>query len=257
MNLSDFSQRFKAQRGMQTREQTRSDAPAPLDVPTDPAEAARIRARMIGLLLHDARIYAGRSLEDCAACLHLPDAEIEAWEMGDSAPTLPQLEMLAIYLDVPIRHFWGTTTLAASQPNRGRAQAEYLALRDRMIGALVRQAREKAGLSLAALAQAAELEPVLLEAYEFGEVAIPMHDLTVLANAVRVNLDYFLESSSQIGELLALKAMWAHFTELPDEVREFAANPLNIGFIEIAIMFSKLPVDSLRRVGENMLNIAL
>ena len=66
-----------------------------------------------------------------------------------------------------------------------------------------------------------------------------------------------LESSSQIGELLALKEMWQHFMELPEDLRQFAANPLNMGFIEIAMLLAQMPVDRLRRVGESVLNITM
>jgi hypothetical protein len=54
-----------------------------------------------------------------------------------------------------------------------------------------------------------------------------------------------------------MREMWKHFSNLPDEVRQFAANPLNVGFIEIAIMFSQMPAERLRRVGESVLNISM
>jgi hypothetical protein len=79
----------------------------------------------------------------------------------------------------------------------------------------------------------------------------------VLANAVQKNLNYFLESSSQLGELLALREMWKHFTELPEDIRAFAANPLNVGFVEIAMMLAQMPTERLRRVGESVLNITM
>lgn len=254
MNLDDFAQQYRAKTGKQAA------APAPAaaqPLPADPEESSRIRARMIGVLVRDAREHSGRSIEECAQYLHLDPEALDAWESGDSAPTLPQLEMLAYYLDVPVSHFWGMTTLEASTRSRARAQDEYLALRDRMVGALLRQARERRSITLDALAEDSGLSADQIERYEMGDEPIPMHALTVLANGVQVNLEYFLESRSQIGELLALKGMWQHFAELPEPIRAFAANPMNIGFIEIAIMFSKMPVDSLRRVGESALNIAL
>jgi hypothetical protein len=96
-----------------------------------------------------------------------------------------------------------------------------------------------------------------INAYEFGELPMPMHELTVLANGVKKNINYFLESSSHIGELLTLREEWKRFIQLPDEIRQFAANPINVGFIEIAILFSQMPTDQLRRVGESVLNITM
>lgn len=263
MNLDDFSQRYRATMGNTAApglSQTASNKPdAALlgALQVQPGESERIRARMIGVLVCDAREHAGRSLEDCAHFLHVEPTLIEAWETGDSAPSLPQLELLAYYLDVPVSHFWGNRTLEAQGSPRVRAHAEYMALRDRMVGARLRQFREQRGLALETVAERSGIAAEHLDRYELGEESIPMHALTVLADSVGVNPDVFLESGGQIGELLAQRAMWQHFTQLPDELRAFAADPRNVGFIEVAIAFSKMPADSLRRVGASVLNMAL
>ena len=222
----------------------------------DVSQSFAIRARMIGVLIRDARVDAGRSFDDCAAALEVEPAQIEAWEFGDLAPTLPQLEVLASYLDVPVSHFWGTRTLEQDRKSHG-AQADYLALRDRMIGLLLRQAREEQGISLEALAESSGLPAPRIAQYELGELPMPIHELTVLANGVRKNLSYFLESSSYVGELLAMREEWKRFGQMPEELRRFAANPLNAGFIEIAMVLSELPAERLRRIGESMLNITM
>ena len=101
------------------------------------------------------------------------------------------------------------------------------------------------------------LDVTLVEQYELGEQTPPMHELSVLASAVDRNLDYFLETTGQIGVLLALREEWKHFAQLPDEVRAFAADPKNIGFIHIAVMLSKMPADQLREVGASILDITM
>ncbi len=223
----------------------------------DPAESFRIRAKMIGVLLLDARVKAGRTTDDCANLLHVSAEQIARWEYGDEAPSLPQLELLAFYLDVPISHFWGVDTLQATSDDLVSAQSEYLSLRDRMIGALLRIAREDSELSIEALSEQTHISPDQITRYESGEVALPMHELTVLSNALKKNINYFLESGSHLGDWLAMREEWKHFTKLPTDVRKFAANPLNIGFLEIAILFSQMPADKLRRVGESVLNISM
>lgn len=247
--FEEISARFKKTRQKQDAENTHSQ-------PVDFHESYRIRGKMIGVLLRDARLKAGRSFDDCARSLRVSPQQIEAWELGDDVPTLPQLELLAAYLDVPISHFWGVDTLQ-SGGELVSAQDEYIALRNRMIGALLRVAREEQSISLDQLAEASGLDAAQIEAYELGDKPIPMHELTVLSNAVKKNMRYFLESESHLGEWLAMREEWKHFTELPPEIREFAANPRNLGFIEIAIMFSQMPADKLRRVGESVLNISM
>lgn len=248
MDFKDVSSRFK-----KTREESPNEARV-----MDFDESYRIRAKMVGVLLRDARINAGRSYADCAAVLRVTPEQVEAWELGDDVPSLPQLEILAYYLGVPVSHFWGYNTMEAEREEHAHAaQAEYLALRDRMIGVLLRQARLELELSLDDLSAETGLPADLIERYELGEEPMPMHQLTVLANAVKKSIRYFLESSSHVGEFLALREDWKHFVDLPDDVRRFAANPLNVGFIEIAMMLAQMPTDRLRRVGESVLNITM
>ena len=123
MDFKDVSARFK-----KTRESAEQEVQPQKHY--DPAESFRIRGKMIGVL------------EECARKLQVTPEQVERWELGDDTPSLPQLELLAYYLDVPVTHFWGTSTLEASEHDYSRVQMEYLALRDRMVGALLRQARE-------------------------------------------------------------------------------------------------------------------
>lgn len=248
MELRDISTRMKAAREAQSEGQGRV---------IDAAESFLIRAKMVGVLLRDARLNAKRSVEECARLVHVAPDQIERWELGDETPTLPQLELLAYVLGVPVSHFWGTTTLESEQTDVGKMRDEYLALRDRMIGALLRKAREEASMSLEDLAAFSGLSAEQINRYELGEQPLPMNELTVLANGVRKNLNYFLESGSHIGELLAQREAWKHFARLPEEIRQFASNPLNAGFIEIAIMLSQMPTDRLRRIGESILSITM
>jgi transcriptional regulator with XRE-family HTH domain len=248
MDFKDASARLKAKRAdaQESASQAKSH---------DFAESYRLRAKMIGVLLRDARLNAERTIEECAYLLRVAPEEMEAWEFGDSAPSLPQVELLAYYLGVPVSHFWGTETLEARHGRHVDIQLEYIALRNRMVGALLRQGREEVNLSLEAVSEASGIPVERLQNYELGEMSIPMHELSVLSGIVKQNTNYFLESSGHIGELLAIREEWKHFNELPEEKRRFAANPRNVGFIEIAIMLSKMPADNLREVGASILDI--
>lgn len=250
MSFDDVAARLKAKKAQQAEE-------AGEEKPYDFGESYRIRGKMLGVLLRDARVSAARTVEDCARLLHVTNAEIEAWEFGDLVPTLPQLELLAYYLDVPISHFWGGEATQSSRSGYEHNQPEYVTLRNRMIGALLRQAREEGGVSLEELSASSGLSIQQITRYELGEEAPPMHELSVLAGGVKQNISYFLESSSQIGNLLALRESWKHFAELPDDIRKFAADPTNIGFIHIAVMLSQMPADRLRQVGASILDITM
>jgi hypothetical protein len=70
-------------------------------------------------------------------------------------------------------------------------------------------------------------------------------------------MDYFLDASSHIGVLLQMRQEWQKFARLDDDVRDFVANPINVGFMQIAMMFSKMPTEQLRLVAEGMLEITM
>lgn len=252
MSFEDIGKRMRAK---QAEKQTQAQAEA--NKPFDFGESYRIRAKMLGVLLRDARVAAARTIEDCARLLRVPPAQVEQWEFGDDVPSLPQLELLAYYLDVPISHFWSMETLKVTRAAGENIQPEYITLRNRMIGALLRQARDEVGLSQQELAEMSGLAVDKINQYELGEIAPPMHELSVLASSVKRNLDYFLETTSQIGELLTMREAWKHFASLPEDVREFASNPVNIGFIHIAVMLSKMPTDRLREVGASIVEITM
>jgi len=226
------------------------------DKPYDYAESYRLRGKMLGVLIRDARISASRTVEDCARLLQVSSAQIEAWEYGDDVPSLPQLELLAYYLDIPVSHFWGSET-RSNQQNKSSVQLEYVALRNRMVGGLVRSAREDENLSIEDLSEATKIDTALLQQYEYGDVVIPMHHLTVIAGSVNRNLDYFLESNSFVGELLQMRAEWQKFMDLDEDVRQFAANQTNLGFLKIAMLFSDMPTPTLRKIAEGMLEITM
>jgi transcriptional regulator with XRE-family HTH domain len=247
MDFSEISVRMRKQR--------EADAGVPVMIDFD--EAYRVRARMVGVLLRDARLKARRSLDDCAQVLRVTPSAIEAWEYGDESPSLPQLEILALFLGVPVSHFWSSATLQTVDIDQPDSQREYLLLRDRMIGALLRQAREQAALDIETLSERTGLSADQIARYELGESPLPLHELTVLAGEVNRNVSFFLESSSHIGEWLALREASGRLTEMSQEMREFILKPANRGFIEIAMLFSRMPTEQLREIGASLLDITL
>jgi transcriptional regulator with XRE-family HTH domain len=250
-DMKDVAARIKAAKEKQQQE--RMGTPTTYDY----SESYRLRSKMLGVLIRDARLNAARTIEDCARLLSVEPSLIEAWEYADAVPTLPQLELLAYYLDMPVSHFWGMQTIESDKAQKVSAQSEYMQLRDRMIGALLRQAREEAGIELADLSEQAHIPLETLQHYELGDEPVPMSELSMLSTIVNRNMDYFLETTSYIGELLKIQEEWKRFTDLDPEIREFAANPLNVAFIKIAITFSKMPVDQLRKAAEGLLEIAM
>jgi len=248
MSFGDISARLK-----QKKEEMAPEAPKERNF----VELHAVRARILGVLLRDARLANGVSEQELAEALHIDEAQIARWEFGQEAPSLPQLEQIAYYLGVPISRFWETKTISEAKAEREVPAEQYSELRDRVIGALLTVARKEAKMSQEELAQAAGVNADDLAAYEYGQKSIPFAELTSLSTAVRKSMSYFLEDNGRVGHWLTLQEEYRRFSELPEELRAFVTQPVNEPFIEIARRLSRLPVQELREVGENILNITL
>lgn len=216
-------------------------------------ERSSMRAKILGVLIHDARRHAGRSAAQCAGALNLSPEEFQEAEQGKRVLSLPELEVLAIYLGVPMAHFWGTQTLAESpEPNYG----DVLALRQRIVGGLLKQARLDAGRSQEELAEQIEVDMETIEAYERGQREIPFLHLETLAHYLGVSMDYFVDDErGPLGKHEAQQQMNRHFQELPDEVKAFVSRPVNIGYLQTAMRLSEMDAEKLRNIAAGILEI--
>lgn len=227
------------------------------DTPRDFEELYLLRARILGVLIRDARQAAGLSPEECAAQVGMAAERLTDWELGKAMPGMPEVELLAYVLNVPISHFWGTETLVQQAERQQIDVQEYVALRNRLIGALLRAAREDANLTPEQLAAEAGVPVGNIAAYELGSRAIPAPVLTSLASACRVTMSYFLEHGNRVGEFLALQEDLKTFTDLPPDVRRFVASPINQPYLELAMKLAQMGTGELRSIAESILEITL
>ncbi len=227
--------------------------------PTTPVksfdEIYTLKAKMLGVLLRDARLAADKTPKECAEAVGISEDEYLGWEFGRGSPSLPELEILAWFLEVPVSHFWGSKTISAQREERQVPRDDFVALRQRVIGALLRKARKKARISQEDLAKAVGISPDRIMAYEFGLEPIPMTELSTIASAVGVTLSYFLENSSRLGEWLELQEEFKLFSQMPDELRRFVVQPVNRSYLELALKLSRMSVDELRAIAEGILDI--
>lgn len=216
-----------------------------------------VRKRILGVLLRDARETAGLTAIDAAEVLELAEEEYRRFEKGDHSPTLPQLEVLAYYFNVPIKHFWGSQTIAATRKEREIRERipEVLMLRQKMIGLRVRQAREQAGLSEAEVAEKSGLSAGQITVVERGMLELPITMLERVVRAVNLSLDDLVEEHGTVGNWLQAQEQFDKFLELPSEVREFIVRPINRSYLELAIRLSDMQVNQLRQIAESILEI--
>ena len=250
MSFDDVGARFRKINKAKEEEQ-------PKPQPIDPAEARTVRARMLGVLIRDARQDSGFSEQDVATMLAVPVEDYMTWEYGFATPSLPLLEVLAYILKVPVSHFWGTQTLEQQQLERRIDSDEYITLRTRMIGLTVRSKREALGISDADFAQKIDIPLEHLQGFEAGIYQIPMAILQSMASELNVNLSAFLDTHGRVAEFFALQELMKVVREMDPDVKEFISVPSNVAYIRLAMTFSQMPTDALRSLAEGLLDITL
>jgi len=217
-----------------------------------------IRSKKLGVLIRDARMAARRSIKECADATGTKPGIFRAYEEGRKALSLPELETLVYYLDLPIDHFWSREIKSnAPLPIEALDLPKLLAVRQRKIGALLRQERTNASISIRNLAHETGISGARIKAYELGERPIPLPELEVLVSTLGGRIESFFDRSGPIGQWLMNEEAIQNFLELPDELRKFVAQPVNRPYLELAMKLSTMSKDKLRSVAEDLLDITL
>lgn len=213
------------------------------------------RAEILARLIQDARIHARRSPDECAEVLGISTDEYSKIEATERDISLPELEVLGMFLKVPMAYFWGSLTLEEAK----EADYElYQSLRQRIIGALLRQARIQADLSSEELASAIDTNVEQIDAYESGTEAIPYFQLEKLASELNVSIQYFTnEEHGPLAQYETDQYLQKKFENLPPEVKAFVAEPINLSYLETAMRLSEMDVAKLRSIAEGILDITL
>ncbi len=221
-------------------------------------KATTIRAKKLGVLIRGVRQALNKSIEECAELVGTTPELFEAYELGEKSPSLPELEVIAFSLGVPIEHFWGqTASLQDLFTTRQVDSAQIVSLRQRIIGVMLRQARTKTSLSPANLAELAGLPDERLELYEMGEMPIPLPELEALAAALDTPMRDFQDRAGPIGSWFIQQRILKDFQELSPELQAFVCKPVNRPYLELAQRLSEMSVEKLRSVAEGLLEITL
>ena len=217
-----------------------------------------LRTKKLGLLVRAAREAQRRSIEECAQAMGIPPNILRMYEEGEYAPSLPELEFLAYYLRIPIAGFWGNETIDDDGHPVDTPNIEQLReLRHRLIGALLRQEREKANLTIPQLAGMVGLTVERLTAFELGEEPVPVPELEALLTELKGQVEDLFDRNGPVGRWMADQNAMEKFLELPAELQEFVCRPVNRPYLELAIKLSEMSKERLRSVAEGLLDITL
>lgn len=210
-------------------------------------QATRLRAKILGVLLRDARLASGKSMKELGEIIGVSSGAISSIERGASSPSLPELELLAFYLGTPIAHFWSEEIVSQEpHPTQNLETEKLLGLRHRTIGALLRQGRTEKNLSQKDLAQRTGISASRIRRYENGETPVPLPELEQLAGSLGYSVDAFTDSSGPVGDWLTTQQAEQELERLPRSLKEFIANPDNRSYLELAQRLSAISVEKLR-----------
>jgi transcriptional regulator with XRE-family HTH domain len=95
-----------------------------------------------------------------------------------------------------------------------------------------------------------------IASYEYGKEDIPFSHLRRLADFLHVPLTYFTDESL-LSHSEKERQMLELLEQMPADVREFVLKPANVLYLRLAMLLSELSVDTLRRLGEGLLDITL
>jgi transcriptional regulator with XRE-family HTH domain len=217
-----------------------------------------IRTKKLGVLIRDARLASRRSVQDCAEAIGVTKGIFKSYEEGRRSPSLPELEALIYYLKLPLNHFWGNEAISDdASPTAALDLPRLLLVRQRMIGALLRQEREKVNKSVRDLSHETGIPSSRIKAYELGERSIAVPDLEVLLAALDSRVERLFDESGPVGQWMSDQKAINDFLKLPADLRAFASQPVNIPYLELARKLSTMSTDRMRSVAEGLLDITL
>ena len=215
-----------------------------------------LRSKKLGVLIRDARLAARKTLPECAQLVGVTSGILRAWEEGRKAPSLPELEVLAYSLHLPLHHFWSKDAMSDDTPLIETMNIPALiCIRQRMVGALLRQQRENASLSLQSLSEQSGLPLARLKAYELGTRPIPLPELEGLVALLGGQIEAIFDQTGRLGQWMIQQKAVQEFLQLPPELQNFVSKPVNRPYLELAMKLSGMSTQKLRSVAEDLLDI--
>jgi transcriptional regulator with XRE-family HTH domain len=218
-------------------------------------QALSLRAKKVGVMISAARLSSGKSLHECAELIDLDDEAFQAYEQGMKAPSLPELEVLAYYLNTPLEHFWETGPKEEPTEKSPIDAARFMSLRHRILGASLRQLRQNAALSIEKLAEDTGIAEEKLQQYENGQTRVPFPELELLLIILGGHLNSLVDQHGPVGIWRKQQQAVEQFIHLPVEVQEFITKPVNMPYLLLAQRLSGMPVEKLRAIAEGLLEI--
>lgn len=221
-------------------------------------QALTLRSKIIGLLVRDARTASGKSMKELGDVIGVSGGRIGSIERGSRSPSLPELEMLAYFLDIPFDHFWREEIVSDDpHPSVQLDIDRELTERHRTIGAILRQARNERNLSQKELGKQTSISASRIRRYENGDTPVPIPELEMLAEQLGYTLKDFIANSGQVGNWISQQREVEAFLKLPKNVRQFVSNKNNRAYLDMAQNLSGMSPEKIRSLADGLKELSL
>jgi transcriptional regulator with XRE-family HTH domain len=220
--------------------------------------AINILSKKMGVLLRSARTQRGESKKTCGDVIGTTSRMITKYEKGEKSPSLPELEVLAYYLDMPLERFWeDMSPVDQNKMDTLQNLEQRMELRNLKIGASLKKFRKEAKLSMTDVSERIGLTTYRIKSYENGKFAVPVAELNALLRLYNREIGELVVDTGPIADWAHAKKASAEFVELPKDLQDFILKPVNRPYLEIAQKLSLMSVDKMRDVAEGLLDITL
>ena len=215
-----------------------------------------IRRRILGVALRNARASRDRTPVDLARVLQCEPERVSGYERGEKDLSLPEIEALAVYLCLPAQSLLSAEISPDGAKTADTPQTRKL--RDRIIGALLRRARQGADKSLDDVAAHLGCAIDDLQAYERGQASIPVASLLVLAEYLDTPWEEMAGRSGNeepppvSGTDTDASVNLGHLTS---EMVAFLSDPANLVYVKAGMALSRISGSELKGLAETLLAV--
>jgi transcriptional regulator with XRE-family HTH domain len=138
-----------------------------------------------------------RSLHDCAKVLNIPKERYHHFEEGNGVLSLPELELLAIFLEVPMQSLFQDSDLELDQAAllSEEKMPMYKNLRDKMIRTKLNLEMENKCISLENLSDNTGISLQTLKSYQENGESIPFDHLTRITEHLGIPINSLLQDT--------------------------------------------------------------
>ncbi len=213
----------------------------------------QLKTKMVGAEIRAAREDSGKSIKAAADLIGVSSNTMSSYEHGRKGISLPELELLAFWLDISVQNLLDGLPSAPERTVHFDPKV-VVSFRQKMIGALLRKHRIAAELTIGELAEKVGFPSSRISAYERGARPIPIPYLEVLVDALGRSMDEYIDTEGQgpIAGWYRDQRAYETFRSLPPDFRDFLAEPENSGFVRAAMKLREISPDKIQNLAQSL-----